>query len=95
MKSPLSGCWRDPLPTVQVRCGFALLSSLQLEQSKSLWCETHSISPGLNGFPSDSPRCQEEEGSWHRLTTAEFLPSVHQEVIFLYLFEVILYVKKQ
>ena len=61
--------------------------------------ETHRISPDVNGFPSDSPHHQEEEGIWYRLSTAEFLPSafpsVHQVVNFLYLFEVISYAKKQ
>lgn len=55
--------------------------------------------PVESGFPSDSPHHQEEEDIWYRLTTAGFLPdafpSVHQEVNFLYLFEVISCVKEQ
>lgn len=59
--------------------------------------ETRPISPDVNGFPSDSPH--HRDSTWYRLPTAEFLPSafpsLHQEVNFLYLFEVISYVKKQ
>lgn len=97
VESPLPGCWRDPLLQAQLVCRFALL----LLPAAGAECrvfgvsETHRISLDLNGFLSESSCSQEEEDIWHCLATAEFLPPVHQEVNFLYLPEVIWYVKKQ
>lgn len=97
MESPLPGCWRDPLLQAQLVCRFALLLLPAAGAERRVFgvSETHRISLDLNGFLSESSCSQEEEDIWHCLATAEFLPPVHQEVNFLYLPEVIWYVKKQ